>query len=278
MTFVEKLKSVRDRIDKHLQSILSEYPKSELLEAMEYALWGGKRVRGFLVVESAKMFGLEGVGPLQVACAIECMHAYSLVHDDLPCMDDDDFRRNRASLHKAFNETVAVLAGDALQTAAFEIVSHPNTSPDPEVRAKLALTLATASGADGMVLGQSLDLAANADKGSLSEKDVLFLQAKKTGALLSWSAQSGAILSKQDPTPLLDYANSIGLAYQIADDLLDEDEKDSEGGNLLNVLGTQEAKLKAKNEINLACAALEPFGERANTLQRLARYVIERKY
>ena len=278
MSFEGRLKATKEQIDSHLKSTLAKYPQSELLNAMKYSLSGGKRVRGFLVVESAKIFAVKGIGPLQAAVAIEFMHAYSLIHDDLPCMDDDDFRRNQPSLHKAFNETIAVLAGDALQAAALEIVVDPITSTDPEVRAALAYSLATAAGADGMVLGQSLDLEANAKTGTLSVEEILFLQAKKTGKLLSWSAQAGAILAKQDVTPLKQYADAIGLAYQIADDLLDAKEKEAEGGNLLNALGMDEARQMAANNIDKACAALEIYGVQATTLQQLARFVLERKY
>ncbi len=276
MKFENRLRSVRKRINAQLESILSKYPRSELLAAMKYALAGGKRVRGFLVIESAGIFGISGTGPLRAASAIECMHAYSLVHDDLPCMDDDDTRRERPSLHMAFSETMAVLAGDALQSAAFEIIADPETSADPEIRAGLTLGLASAAGAGGMALGQKLDLDASADKKALTVDEILHLQSKKTGALLSWSAQAGAILAGRDPAPLKNYAEKIGYAYQISDDLLDAEKKETEGANLLNALGADEAARMAETQAARACAALEPYGGRAETLRDLARFALER--
>ena len=278
MKFEDRLRSARERIDAQLDEHFADYPQSRLLKAMKYSLEGGKRVRGFLVIESAGLFGFGAKGPLRAAAAIECLHAYSLAHDDLPCMDDDDTRRGRPSLHIAFGETMAVLAGDALQSLAFEIIAGEETSADPRIRAELAFGLASAAGAGGMALGQNLDLEAGKGRDALTVDQILFLQSKKTGALLSWSAQAGAILAGRDPAPLKAYADSIGLAYQISDDLLDADQKESEGANLLNALGTDEARRMAETQIERACAALEPYGDRAETLRELARFALERDH
>ncbi len=244
---------------------------------MRYCLEGGKRVRGFLVIESAAVFDLRGRGPDRAGAAIECLHAYSLAHDDLPCMDDDDFRRGKPSLHKAFNETVAVLTGDALQCTAFWLLAGEETSADPQIRSELVFTLATASGADGMVLGQCRDLEVQAAHAELTEDEVMSLHAKKTGALLSWSVQAGAILAGEDPTPMRVYGDAIGLAYQIVDDLLDADQPGSEDASILHALGVEGARTAAANKIDEACDALVPYGDKADTLRELAQFVVERQ-
>lgn len=278
MKFEDRLTSAQADINRCLESTLAEFSASQLLEAIDYSLTGGKRVRGFLVVESAAVFGVQGEGPTRAAAAIECMHAYSLVHDDLPCMDDDDVRRGKPSLHVAFNETMAVLAGDALQTMAFQLISDRRTSTETDVLATLTFTLAKAAGANGMVLGQNLDLNANEADQSPSVEDILFLQSKKTGALLSWSAQAGAILAGEDTGPLKEYADCVGLAYQISDDLLDAANKESEGANLLNALGASESRKMAEKQIAKACDALAVYGKRADTLVDLATFVLARDH
>lgn len=276
MNFNDQLQASQTLINEEIQNILSDIPDSELLRGMRYALNGGKRVRGHLTLASSQIFGLDRHGPLRAAAAIECMHAYSLVHDDLPCMDDDDDRRGRPSLHIEFNETMAVLVGDSLQALAFEIVAHPDTSQSAEIRAQLTLSLAKAAGANGMVLGQHLDLDATTHNKSLEVNDILKLHAKKTGALLSWSAQAGALLAGQDPKPLKDYADALGLAYQIIDDLLDEDSSEEESANLLNVRPRQDVQLLAEKYKEKSFGALEIYGHRALPLKELAQFVIER--
>lgn len=278
MKFKDRLKAAQDSINAELDSILTDIPSNELSEAMRYALDGGKRVRGFLTLISSQLFGLDGRGPLRAASAIECMHAYSLVHDDLPCMDDDDRRRGRPSLHIQFNETTAVLVGDALQALAFEIVADPATSPNAEIRSQLTLTLAKASGANGMVLGQHLDLDATLSDENLSVDDILALHNKKTGALLSWAAEAGARLAGRDPAPIREYANALGLAFQITDDLLDEDSFEAEKANLLNVMTRDQVRELAEKYKKMSLSVIESYGKRAETLRDLATFVIERHY
>lgn len=278
MKFKDRLKAAQESINAELGSILADIPSSELSEAMHYALRGGKRVRGFLTLTSSQLFGLDDRGPLRAAAAIECMHAYSLVHDDLPCMDDDHQRRGQPSLHIQFNETTAVLVGDALQALAFEIVADPATSSNAEIRSQLAHTLAKASGANGMVLGQHLDLDATLNDENLSVDEILALHTKKTGALLSWSAEAGARLAGEDPAPLTEYADALGLAFQITDDLLDEDSFKAEKANLLNVMTRDEVRELAEKYKKISFVAIESYGKRAETLRELATFVIERHY
>ncbi|WP_037370972.1 polyprenyl synthetase family protein, partial [Salipiger mucosus] len=175
----------------HLRAELSAWPDLPVLHAMRYALEGGKGLRGFLVLEGARLHEVPLEAAIRPACAIEAIHAYSLVHDDLPCMDDDDLRRGRPTVHRAFDEATAVLAGDALQTLGFELVSDPAGHPDASVRAELALSLARAAGARGMVMGQALDMAAERAADPLTLDEITALQAGKTGALIAWSAEAG---------------------------------------------------------------------------------------
>ena len=252
--------------------------------AMRYALEGGKGLRGFLVIEGAKLHGLDGPEAGPAAAAIECIHAYSLVHDDLPCMDDDDLRRGRPTVHRKWDEATAVLTGDALQSVAFELIlssGHANG-----VKVALAKTLAIA--ARQMVEGQALDIAAESAPALLSLDAVETLQALKTGALIGWSAKAGALLAGADPAPLGRYAAALGLAFQIADDILDieGDEaktgkrvgKDEEAGKatFASHLGLDGAKARARALVAEAEAALEPYGDRAEILRHAARFVIER--
>ena len=198
---------------------------ARLLEAMRYAtLGGGKRLRPFLVIEAARLFGVTGDGPLRTACALEMIHCYSLVHDDLPAMDDDDLRRGRPTAHKAFDEATAILAGDGLLTYAFDVLADPATHADPAVRAALVLALARAAGLGGMVGGQALDLAAETAGRPLTQDEILTLQAMKTGALLRFAVDAGAILGKADAAKaraLSRYGSALGAAFQVADDILD---------------------------------------------------------
>ncbi|NNK79427.1 MAG: polyprenyl synthetase family protein, partial [Litoreibacter sp.] len=252
------------------------------------ALADGKRVRPVLTYATGAALGVpfdELDGP---ACAVELIHAYSLVHDDLPCMDDDDLRRGHPTVHKKWNEAIAVLTGDALQTLAFEILADPATSADAQVRLDLISSLAVASGAKGMVLGQARDIAAESAATPLSLDEITELQAGKTGALIEWSGQAGAVLTKADPAPLRQYAQALGLAFQIADDILDIEgdaklagkrlQKDAEAGKatFVSLLGMEGAKRRARELVEEAEAALSPYGKAAKNLQAAARFVISR--
>ena len=227
-----------------------------LLAAMRHAaLGGGKRLRPFLVVESAALAGAAGPGPLLAGCALECVHCYSLVHDDLPAMDNDDLRRGRPTVHKAYDEATAILAGDGLLTLAFDILGRPDVHRSAEVRAALVLALARASGLGGMVGGQMLDLAAEgrfAARRELSEDEIITLQAMKTGALLRFACRAGGILGEADAAmrDALDrYGAAVGQAFQIADDLLDVESDTATGGIRA---GAADARVRA--------AALQPCG------------------
>ncbi len=258
-----------------------------VVQAMAHATRGGKCLRGFLVMEGAE---LHGVGPdraIWPATGIEAMHAYSLVHDDLPCMDDDDMRRGQPTVHRQWDEATAVLAGDALQTLAFELVARPEAGP-AQVRAELALSLARAAGAEGMVLGQALDIAAETAGKPLTLDDIEALQGGKTGALIEWSACAGPRLAQADIAPLAGYARDLGLAFQIADDVLDVEgdaarigkavQKDRVAGKatFVSLLGVGEAKRRAERLMESAVAHLDAYGNAADTLRDTARFVISR--
>ena len=265
---------------------------ARLAAAMRYAvLGGGKRFRPFLVIESARLFGLPPVAAIDTAAAVECLHCYSLVHDDLPAMDDDKLRRGLPTVHLKFDEATAILAGDALLTLAFEILSGPEAHPDPAVRCRLVLGLARAAGAGGMVGGQQLDLEAGGGQKQTSLTDVRAIQDKKTGALITFAAQAGAILAgapERQRLALVAYGRALGAAFQIADDLLDVegDEvivgkatgKDAAAGKVTYVseLGVAGAKAKLGELETEAIAALQPFGEAAQSLFEAVRFVIRR--
>lgn len=256
-------------------------------EAMLYACEGGKGLRGFLVLESARLHGLGADRAAPVAAAIEALHAYSLVHDDLPCMDDDDLRRGRPTVHRQWDEAIAVLSGDALQTLAFELVAGADLPA--EARVALALSLARAAGVRGMVGGQALDIAAETAPAPLTLPEIARLQARKTGALLSWSAAAGARMAGADPAPLLRYGDALGLAFQIADDILDVEGtaaevgkatgKDAAAGKatFVSLLGLEAAKARATSLAREACDALAPYGPEADPLREAARFVIARR-
>jgi farnesyl diphosphate synthase len=268
-----------------------------LLEAMRYAsLGGGKRLRPFLVVESAALFRVAPGNALMAGAALECVHCYSLVHDDLPAMDNDDLRRGRPTTHRAFDEATAVLAGDGLLTFAFDLLSRPETHPDGQVRLKLVSALARAAGLGGMAGGQMLDLAAEgrfaSRAASVSEHDVMTLQAMKTGALLRFACIAGAILGQADPSrynALERYGSAIGEAFQIADDLLDLEGDPATVGKatgkdaaahkatLVAVLGPAAARHRLDALVMEAQSALKPFGESANTLKAAAHFVAARR-
>ena len=249
---------------------------------------GGKRLRAFLVIHSCNIFEVQKDTAIQTALAIECLHAYSLVHDDLPCMDDDELRRGKPTVHVKWDEATATLTGDALQALAFELIaSLPHTDAIRIV--ELLKKLAKASGMQGMVLGQAQDIQAEKSKVNLNINDITSLQQNKTGALIEWSAISGAILSNQDDGKLLDYAKSIGLAFQIQDDILDIEgdavlagkrlQKDVSAGKatFVSLLGIENAKLRAKELIEEAIDALSDYGDKAEPMRQVAKFIIERK-
>ncbi|PIW27718.1 MAG: farnesyl-diphosphate synthase [Rhodospirillales bacterium CG15_BIG_FIL_POST_REV_8_21_14_020_66_15] len=270
---------------------LTDTPEARVVEAMRYAaLGGGKRVRPFLVTQSASLFGVDSRSALRAAAAVEMVHCYSLVHDDLPAMDDDDVRRGQPTCHVKFDEATAILAGDALLTGAFEVLADPATHSDPRVRADLVLALAKAAGAHGMVGGQMMDLWA--EKNHLDVAQITRLQRMKTGDLIAVSAESGAILGKASDearAALHAYAHDVGLAFQIADDLLDvvgdaktvgkATGKDA-GANkatFVSLLGVEKARQQAAMLSEQAAGHLEIFGEKGDLLRQLARFIVERR-
>jgi len=284
MTSVEiALKNTAGLVEMRLDECLPR--DGRISEAMRYAaLSGGKRMRAFLVLESAALFGAQGA--LDAAAAVECIHAYSLVHDDLPAMDDDDLRRGLPTLHIKWDEATAVLAGDALQTQAFEILAKMKASA--EARLALISGLAQASGANGMVLGQDLDIAAETATIPLNLAEITRLQALKTGALIRWSAGAGALLAGENPAPLHAYAEALGNAFQIQDDILDVTGNEAETGKRLQkdaaagkatfvtLLGLEGAKARAAELVAEATACLASYGARADTLRAIAQYTIRR--
>lgn len=264
--------------------------RARLYEAMRHAaIGGGKRLRPLLVVAASRLFNVGLESALNVGIAIECIHVYSLVHDDLPCMDDDDMRRGKPTVHKAFDEATAVLAGDSLHALAFEILADEETHPDPFVRAELIAELARASGPSGMAGGQMMDLAAS--DADFDLHSVTRLQQLKTGALISFCLEAGAILGRVPPEGrqgLRGYARDIGLAFQIADDVIDAEgdaavagkavNKDAEAGKatFLSLLGIDRAKAQMHMLVEQAIAHLYTFGEEADLLRAIARYTVER--
>jgi farnesyl diphosphate synthase len=263
-----------------------------LIEAMRYSsLGGGKRLRPFLVVESAAVFDVPREGALLAGAALECIHCYSLIHDDLPAMDNSDLRRGRPTLHRKTDDATAILAGDGLLTLAFDIVTRDEIHADPAVRLKLTRALARASGIGGMVGGQMLDLAGEGRFGDREPVDVARLQQMKTGALLRFGCIAGAILgqaSQKEYQALDDYGRALGEAFQIADDLLDvegdpalvgkQTGKDAEAGKatMVGILGTEGAKARLRALVAEAASALAPFGQAASILIDAARFVAER--
>ncbi len=268
-----------------------EGAEGRLAEAMRYAtLGGGKRLRAFLVMECAGLFGVAETCAARVAASVEMLHAYSLVHDDLPAMDDDDLRRGKPSTHKAFDEATAILAGDALQTRAFEVLAEPDTHSDPLARCELVMALGAASGARGMAGGQMIDMLAEGQ--TLDGPAITRLQALKTGRLIQYSAEAGAILgraSAQRRHLVAAYGRDLGAAFQIADDLLDVEGTQEETGKtmgkdeaagkatMVSILGVESARAHAEMLASQAAAHLDSFGERAASLQALAAFVVQRR-
>ena len=269
---------------------VNEGPESQVFQAMRYSVMaGGKRLRPFLVIASADLFNVSRSSSERVAAAVEMIHTYSLIHDDLPAMDDDNLRRGEPTCHLKFDEATAILAGDALLTLAFEVIAHSDTHDSAKIRADLVLEISHAVGAQGMVGGQMLDLFA--EKNILGMPEITRLQRMKTGALINCSCQSGAILGKASETQrhlLNAYAYDIGLAFQITDDLLDIDghpkelgkavNKDTKAGKatFVSQLGVERARSQAVILTDQAIKHLDIFGEKADLLRDLARFVVER--
>ncbi len=299
--FKERLAAVADATERMLEQLLSDAAlpgetarPARFMSAMRYAtLGGGKRLRPFLVVESARLFGAGGEGVLRVACALEMIHCYSLVHDDLPAMDDDDLRRGRPTTHRAFDEATAILVGDGLLTYAFDVTADPATHPDPAIRAALVLQLARHSGHGGMVGGQILDLEAEAASAPHAAPDVIRIQSMKTGALLHYAVLAGALMGGADAAAtaaMSRYGRAIGAAFQVADDILDveADEqalgkktgKDAERNKatLVAALGLEAARARRDALAEEAVAALDAVaqGSRAAVLKEAARFAVSR--
>ena len=301
--FAARLTAVAAETEALLDRLLGDMPVAgevarppRLLAAMRHAvLGGGKRLRPFLLVETATLFGTARDGALLAGAALECLHCYSLVHDDLPAMDNDDLRRGRPTVHKAFDEATAILAGDALLTIAFDILARADVHPDPAVRNALVLELPRAAGIGGMAGGQMIDLAAEGrfeGKRALRESEIATLQAMKTGALIRFACRAGAILGQADANARADldrYGAAIGQAFQIADDLLDVEgdtatigkaaHKDAAAGKatLVAALGVSGARARLIALVVEADAALAPFGAEADTLRAAARFIAERR-
>lgn len=257
--------------------------------AMRYgALSGGKRLRAWLALESARLFHVPAVQALRAAAAVECIHAYSLIHDDLPAMDDDELRRGKPTVHVRWDEATAILAGDGLQALAFEILAAPQGAIDPRLQVRLIASLARAAGAMGMVGGQALDVAASSAAVPLDLEHISALQGLKTGALIIWAAESGAILGRSDTSALRAYAADLGLAFQIRDDILDVEgdpeaagkrlRKDEAAGKatFVALLGLDGARARARELAASACDSLAPYGSSAGNLRLAAEFVVGR--
>ena len=277
--FIDKLLAVEDAAEQRLH------------EAMRYAaLDGGKRLRPFLLMQSASLFGVSKRSALRTGAALELIHCYSLVHDDLPAMDDDDLRRGKPTVHKQFDEATAILAGDALLTLAFEVLSHDETHANAGVRCRLVSALSKAAGSHGMVGGQMIDL--QAENKSLNIGQITRLQRLKTGELIAYACEGGAILGQASNTAheaLRGYAHDVGLAFQIADDLLDVEgrvekvgkavNKDEDAGKatFVSILGVERARSQANRLADQAIEHLAIFDEKADLLRQAARFVVERE-
>ncbi|MDB4016614.1 polyprenyl synthetase family protein [Amylibacter sp.] len=289
LNFKVQLNDTASIVELALKEMLQKQGNDLMSAPVRHAvLNGGKRLRAFLVIHSCNIFEVQKDTAIQAAMAIECLHAYSLVHDDLPCMDDDELRRGKPTVHVKWDEATATLTGDALQALAFELIaSLPNTDAIRIV--ELLKKLAKASGMQGMVLGQAQDIKAEKSEVNLNINDITSLQQNKTGALIEWSAISGAILSNHDDRKLLNYAKFIGLAFQIQDDILDIEgdavlagkrlQKDVSAGKatFVSLLGIENAKVRAKELIEEAIDALSDYGDKAEPMRQVAKFIIERK-
>jgi len=298
--FQARLTAVAEATEHMLDCLLSGSPlpgetfrPPRFLAAMRYAsLGGGKRLRPFLMVETARLLGVEGAGVLRGAAAVEMVHCYSLVHDDLPALDNDDLRRGRPATHRAYDEATAILAGDGLLTYAFDVTADPQTDSDPAIRAALVLALARAAGLGNMVGGQVLDLEAEAAAEPHTAKEVIRLQSMKTGALLRHAVEAGAIFARADAAAkaaLSRYGQAIGAAFQVADDILDVEadeaalgkragkDADRNKATLVAALGLEAARERRDRLAQEAIAALDLFGEKAAILREAARFAVARK-
>lgn len=296
--FQSKLVDCATEISNELENILSEkIQKSEiarpanLTAAMRHgSLNGGKRLRPFLVLETASLFNINKQAALRTATALECVHCYSLIHDDLPAMDDDDLRRGQPTVHKKWDEATAILAGDSLLTLAFDILADPKTHDNATIRSELVLQLARASGVGGMAGGQMLDL--NAEQETPNEQSIKLLQSMKTGALLRYACEAGAILgsaSTNQRATLVKFGQLIGQAFQLADDILDVTSNEAQmgkkvakdhgagKGTLVALYGLEKAQQIADDLTAQAIATLEPFGDKANILKATAQFVVGRE-
>jgi farnesyl diphosphate synthase len=292
VTLDEALSEVSVEIDRQFDLLLTipDDPRGDLYRAMRHAaIGGGKRLRPLLVFATANLFGVDRDCAARAATAVEAIHVYSLIHDDLPSMDDDDMRRGKPTVHKVFDEATAILAGDCLHALAFEILADPATHVDPFVRIELVMDLARAAGPSGMAGGQKMDI--EAEKTRFDLDTVTRLQQMKTGALISASVEAGAILGRLPPegrVGLRGYAHDLGLAFQIADDLLDAEgdeavagkklRKDEGAGKetFLSLLGPERAREQARMLVDQAIAHLHSYGKEADLLRDIARFVLER--
>lgn len=294
MAFSDELAKAATDVEAALSGLLAaaSAPAPRLMQAMHYAALGpGKRIRPFFVITAARLLGAPAASALRVAAALECVHCYSLVHDDLPAMDDDDLRRGRPTTHIAFDEATAILAGDSLLTIAFEILADPATHADAGVRSDLVLALARVSGHAGMAGGQMLDMQAEAG-GGLTLAEIMALQAMKTGALFRFALEAAAILARANAATtarLLAYADVVGLAFQIADDILDHEStpeamgkrtaKDKAAGKatFVDLMGLEGAKARARELVEEAQRSLDGWGPEAESLREAAGFIIARK-
>jgi farnesyl diphosphate synthase len=294
MSLQAALDAVGAEIDRAFDALLGvpADQRGRLYEAMRYAaIGGGKRIRPMLVAAACDLFRVDRARAMRVALAVECIHVYSLIHDDLPSMDDDDLRRGKATLHRAFEESTAILAGDSLHALAFEILADEATHEDPFVRAELVVELARASGPAGMAGGQMMDLMAG--EMDLDLAAVTRLQQLKTGALIGWCVEAGAIMGRVPPegrTGLRGYARDVGLAFQIVDDLIDHEGMEEKAGKrvgkdlaagkqtFVSLLGPARARRQADLLIDQAIEHLQSFGEEADLLRAVARFAVERDH
>lgn len=289
-----RLQEAADRITVAIDALLPrpQGPESGLLSAMRYAaLAGGKRMRPFLTIETGRLFDADEKSLLRTAAALECVHTYSLIHDDLPCMDDDDLRRGQPTVHKQYDEATAVLAGDALLTVAFEILADPATHPDPQMRCFLITGLAKAAGAQGMVGGQAMDMAGAAAGDDLIA--ITRMNRMKTGALIAFAVDAGALLgvaSEEERHALARYAHDIGLAFQLADDMLDAAGSEAETGkavgkdvaagkaNIVTIMGVDAAEARMRLLAAQAKGHLSMFGDRAKVLSDVVDFILDRRH
>ena len=284
--FRDRLDFSAEIVEKTIINYLKDFSEVKIVDAMRYSLQGGKKLRAFFVIESSSLFDIDPDLAKWPASGIEAMHTYSLVHDDLPDMDNDDLRRGRPTVHKKWDVATAILVGDALQALSFELTLNsvvPNSN-------KLAYNLGKAAGAKGMVLGQALDISAEKSAASLSLNDIIKLQQGKTGALILWAVTAGAYMASEDVRPLENYAKAVGLAFQIADDLLDATGDQIKAGKKLmkdasankatfvSLLGIDGAQKKARDLIDEACDSISIYGQRSQVLKQAAEFVISRDY